>query len=106
MITYEGPDIGAQHNQGEFPPCQVLLISDVLIGRNHHIESTRFRGLKKFSVLKLGSHCISTNVRTSCPDRKRRTPTGTFLPNRMCNAVTLGVSHNRLDAIRRNFKLL
>jgi hypothetical protein len=52
-----------------------------------------------------GRHCISTTVRTSCPDRKRRTPTGTFLSNRMRNSVALGVSHNRLDAIRGQFKL-
>src|ERR1019366_1829678 len=48
---------------------------------------------------------ISTKVRTSCSDRKRRTPTGTFLSNTMRNAVTLGVSQNRLDTIRRNLEL-
>src|SRR5271157_3960537 len=44
-------------------------------------------------------------VRTSCWDRKRRTPTGTFLSNTMRHAVTLGVGQNRLDTIRRNLKL-
>src|ERR1035441_7037443 len=52
-----------------------------------------------------GCHRISTKVRTSCMDRNRRTPTGTFLSNTMRNAVTLGVSQNRLDPVRRNLKL-
>src|ERR1051326_8707141 len=48
---------------------------------------------------------ISTTVRTSCPARKARAPTGTFLSNRMRKAVALGEGHNRFHALRRNFKL-
>src|SRR5579863_1854777 len=51
-------------------------------------------------------HPVSMKVRTSCLDKKRRTPTGTFLSNRMRNAMALGVAHNCLDAILRNLKLL
>ena len=51
-------------------------------------------------------HPVSTKVRTSCPARKRRRPTGTFLSNRMRNAMTVGVAHNCLDAILWNLKLL
>jgi len=41
-----------------------------------------------------------------CFGKKRRTPTGTFLSNRMRNAATFGVGQDRLDEVLRNFKLL
>jgi hypothetical protein len=41
-----------------------------------------------------------------CFGKKQRTPTGTFLSNRMRNAVTFGVGQDRLDDVLRNFKLL
>src|ERR1035441_10034448 len=53
-----------------------------------------------------GCHRISTKVLTSCAVRKRRTPTGTFLSNTMRNAVAFGVPQNRLNPVRRDFKLL
>jgi hypothetical protein len=53
-----------------------------------------------------GCHPRSTNLQTSCPDKKRRTPTGTFLSNRMRNSMALGVIENRLYLIGWQFKLL
>jgi len=38
-------------------------------------------------------------------ERKRRTPTGTFLSNRMRNAVALGVSEDGFDAPDRQLEL-
>ena len=55
---------------------------DVLIGCNHDVESCFFRGFQKVPVLKL-----------------------TFLSNRMRNAVSFGVSQNRLDLIGWNLEL-
>jgi len=37
--------------------------------------------------------------------KKSSTPTGTFLSNRMRNAMALGVSQNRLNRILRHFEL-
>jgi len=70
-------------------PCQVLLILDVLIGRSHHVKPRRFIGLEKLAVFKLRLPLHFNQCATSCPDKKRRTPTGTFLSNRMRNCSTL-----------------
>ena len=53
VATHHGPDIGAEHNQSEFPAGQILLIPDVLIGRNHHVEPRFFRCFEKLAVFKL-----------------------------------------------------
>src|ERR1035437_9358955 len=53
VVANDGPDIGAEHDQSELPARQILLVPDVLIGRNHHVEPRRFRHLKKLPVFKL-----------------------------------------------------
>src|ERR1022692_1933641 len=53
-----------------------------------------------------GGQLISTTVRTSCPARKPRTPTETFLSNKMRNAMALGVRQNRLNTILGQLELL
>src|SRR5579862_65789 len=52
-----------------------------------------------------GCHFNSSKVNTSCLERKRRTPTGTFLSKAMRNAVALGVRQDRLNTIQRNLEL-
>ena len=42
-----------EHDQSKFPTDQVLLMPDVLVGRNHHIEPRRFYHFEKVAVLKL-----------------------------------------------------
>ena len=53
MVAHHGPDIGPEHYQSELSARQVLLVPNVLIGRNHHREPRRFRCLEKFAVFKL-----------------------------------------------------
>src|SRR5438128_8221633 len=74
--------------------------SDVTITSNPDCSAS----LRSSLFSSWSGHRISAKVYTSCLSRKRRTPTGTFFSNRMRNAVTLGVSQNRLGTIRRNFK--
>lgn len=53
MLPYDWPDIGAEDNQGEFSAAQLLLVTDVLIRGNHHVESGLFRHPKKLAVVQL-----------------------------------------------------
>src|ERR1700722_16109447 len=62
--------------------------------------------LRSLPFSSCGLHFRATTVCTSCFSKKRRTPTGTLLSNRMRNAVTFGVSQDCLDGVLRNFKLL
>jgi hypothetical protein len=66
--------------RASFLPRQVLLVSDILIGGNHHVESRVLRYPQQL--------------------------TGTFLSNTMRNAVALGVRQDGFYAVRRNLKLL
>ena len=43
VLPYDQPYIGAEDNQSEFSVTQLLLVADVLIGGNHHVESGFFR---------------------------------------------------------------
>ena len=43
VLPYDRPYIGAEDNQSEFPATQLLLVTDVLIGGNHHVEPGFFR---------------------------------------------------------------
>ena len=43
-VAHDGPDVRPEHHQGEFSAREVLLVSDVLIGRNQHVEGRRVRG--------------------------------------------------------------
>jgi hypothetical protein len=53
IFANNGPDIRAEHNQREAPAPEVLLMADVLIGGNEHVEEGGFRSLQKFAVLQL-----------------------------------------------------
>lgn len=50
MSTDNWPDIRAQHDQGDFPFLQVLLVYDVLVSGDDNFKPCRFGGLKEFSV--------------------------------------------------------
>ena len=43
VLPYDRPYIRAEDNQSEFSVTQLLLVTDVLIGGNHHVESGFFR---------------------------------------------------------------
>ena len=47
VLPNHRPDVGPEDDQSEFPPFQILLMPDVLIRCNHHIESPLFRHLRK-----------------------------------------------------------
>ncbi len=53
MLLHHRPDVRAEHDQGELPARQVLLIADVLIGCHHYVETRLFRYFEKFAVFKL-----------------------------------------------------
>ena len=53
VITHQRPDIRPEHDQREFPPRQVLLIPDVLIGCHQNVKPCRFGRKEKRSVFKL-----------------------------------------------------
>ena len=53
VVTHHGPDIKTEHYQSEFLALEVLLVPDVLIGRNHHRVSRRGSCLEEFAVFKL-----------------------------------------------------
>jgi len=53
VIAHHRPDIGTEHDEREFPPREVLLIPDVLIGRHDHVEPRRFRRVEELAVFKL-----------------------------------------------------
>ena len=66
--------------------------------------------LKSRTPVEIGRRCTTLitlidKEKDSEKPAPRRTPAGTFLSNKMRNAVTLGVRQYRLDAIRRDFKL-
>jgi hypothetical protein len=53
VVAHDWPNIRAKRDQGESPACQVLLIPDVLIGGNHHVERRVLRNFQKLAVFKL-----------------------------------------------------
>ncbi len=53
VINYNWPDIGTQNDQRKLTALKVLLIADVLIGRNHHVETRSFCIFQKVPVFKL-----------------------------------------------------
>jgi predicted nucleic acid-binding protein len=53
VLPDDRPDVGSEHDKGEFPARQVLLIPDILIGRNHHVEFRLLRYFEKLAVLEL-----------------------------------------------------
>ena len=50
VLTHDRPDVGTEHDQGKPPAHQVLLMPDVLIGRNQHVESRRFALNRRFQA--------------------------------------------------------
>lgn len=54
VFAHNRPYVGAKHDQSKLPASQVLLIHNVLIGRNHHIKFRVLTSLKKLAVFKLG----------------------------------------------------
>jgi len=53
VLPYYRPDIGPEYDQGEFSARKVLLVRDVLIGGNHHVEPGLFRHRQEFAVFQL-----------------------------------------------------
>ena len=53
MLRYYRPDFRAEGDQSEFSACQVLLIPDVLVGRNQHVESGLLRHPQELAVFQL-----------------------------------------------------
>jgi hypothetical protein len=54
MISHDWPDIGPEHDQRQSAIRQILLICDVLIGSNHHIERGSLGGSQEFTIFQLG----------------------------------------------------
>jgi hypothetical protein len=53
MWPYDRPDIRPKHDEGELSARQVLLVADVLIRRDHHIEPGLFRHFQKLAIFEL-----------------------------------------------------
>ena len=78
-----------------------MLWSDVTITSNAAVSAAS----RSAPFSSCGGQFIATTVRTSCRPRKRRTPTGTLLSNRIRNAMVLGVRQNGLNAILWHLEL-
>jgi hypothetical protein len=98
------PDVGTKHDQREFSVGKILLIPDILVGGNHHIETCRFGRPQKLTVLELRMpRHLDEGVYFVI--RKKTTPTGTFLSNAMRNAMTSCVRQNGVNRVCGKLKL-
>jgi hypothetical protein len=61
MVADNWPDVRPEHYHREFPARQILLIPDVLIGCNYHVESRLFRSLEKLPFSSCGGQFIFDN---------------------------------------------
>ncbi len=53
MHLYHRPDIRAKDDKSKLPAAQILLVSDILVGRYHYREARFFRYFQKLAVFQL-----------------------------------------------------
>lgn len=53
MLAHDGPNVGAENDERQAAAGQVLLIFDVLVRCDHHVEAGRFGRVQQFAVFEL-----------------------------------------------------